>query len=320
MILVRPTRRVQHYCTFALLAMAAWLLGTPEVMAQGGIGRGRRANAAANAFSNPIFEQAELLRAEARLLNAEADSKEQDNDVKRVSTFYERRRLSREGRDAEHIDYLEHQEKSREQRIRVTRGNLDEALGTDLSDDLNFLLRELMADGYSIFMSRHPGSLIGSPDNLELTAEDRHQIRVSEGKVAGGGSMMFRVDTAQVLETQWKGALLEERFDMSRKAFEEARDSALSDLKTMKEVTRENRTQLMNAVAQLTAELTAYLKESRKSPKDLLECVVAVRFLRSLDRSTLRLIKTQGIAWLPILRTTAGHGMGMFSWWRLTLP
>ncbi len=294
----RSISRVRLRCFLAVLAVPASLFGASDLSAQVMIVRGPCANAAAAAFSIPIFEQAELLRAEARLINAEAYSKEMDNEVKRVSTFFERRRLNREGRDAEHTDFLEHQEKYREQQSRIIRANLDDALGADLSDELNFMLRELMRDGYSLFMSRHPDSLIGSPDNIPLSADDRHQIRVSEGKVAGGGSLVFRVDKAQVLETQWPMTLLEERFDVRRDAFEEARESALGDLKIVKEVTRDSRTRLMNAVDQLTAELTAYLRERRKSlsPRDLLEYVEAVGFLRSLDKSTYRLIKTQGTA------------------------
>ncbi|HVC94125.1 MAG TPA: hypothetical protein VND64_10570, partial [Pirellulales bacterium] len=277
--------------------MIACLHGTPDLTAQVIIVQGPCANAAANAFSNQIFAQAAVLRADgdflvsmavARNLNAEAASKEMDNAIKWVNTFFERRRLNREWRDAEHIDYLERKEKGRKQQRRIIEGNLD-ALGADLSDELNFMVGELAAyTSYSIFLSRE---VLGSPDDAPLSDEEKARIFVNEGKRAGGKSRRFAVDMAEELATRlWPPALRGESFAEARSEFEKARDAIKRTMNP------DNEARLMKAVDQLSDELnTAFPRERRKrlSPDDFFAYLAAKRYVQSLALSTFRLIETQ---------------------------
>ena len=283
------------------LALGAWLIAPRDAPAQV-IARCPRSSV--SLLTDAIFYDAAVLlnaqgnflvsAAVARNLNAEAASKEMDNSVKWVSTYFERRRLNREARAAENPGYLDRQEKQQETYRRRIDKNL--ASGTDLSDELNFMLRGLLANASpSIFMSDQAGSLISSEDNVPLSADDRHQVRVTEGKLAGGKALVFRVDTAEILETRWPPVLREERFDAARTAFENARDWAIDDLKTEKEVRLTNEKRLKAAVDRLSSELiAAYPRERCKtfSPQEGLAFIDAQRFLRSLAMSTFRLIET----------------------------
>lgn len=284
------------------LALCVVLIASQESSAQ----RIRRQpRASVTLLSDQILADAAVLRANgdflvaaatARKLNAEAASQEMDNAEKWISTYFERRRLNREARAAENPGFVERLEKQQEMQRRLLDKNLA-ALGGDLSDELNWMLRDLLANtSYSIFMSDSEGSLFSSPDNIELTADDRHQIRVSEGKLAGGKSLAFRIDTAKMLETQWPLVLREKQFDAVRKSFADARDVALHDLESGKEITRDHQAGLMKAVDNLSTELkAAYPQRRRKSlsPQEGLAYITAQRCLRSLAMSTFRLLEMQ---------------------------
>ncbi|HVC92486.1 MAG TPA: hypothetical protein VND64_02295 [Pirellulales bacterium] len=276
------------------LAVCAWLASVQETFAQVIV---RCPQSSLSLLSNNILADAAYLRAQgsflvsasiARNLNAEAASKEMDNAVKWVNTYFERRRLNREARDAEHIDYLEHLEKGREQQRRIIDENL-EALGSDLSDELNFMLREL-ADytSYSTFIS---GSVLDSPDNAPLSDDEKARIFVNEGKRVGGKTRRFAVDTAEELATDcWPSALRGEPFAGARSEFEKARDAIK---RTMNPA---NEARLMKAVDQLSDVLNAaFPRERRKglSPDDFFAYLAAKRYVQSLALSTFRLIETQ---------------------------
>ncbi|HEX7377485.1 MAG TPA: hypothetical protein VF278_10250 [Pirellulales bacterium] len=283
------------------LAVCLFLLASQTVFAQG---VRRRAMGGAASMSQQIYADAATLRATgdflidtgiARKLHAEAASMEMDNAVKWVSTYFERRRLNKEARAAEHPGYLDHLEKVKENYRRIHDKGL--AAGADLSDDMNWMLREILNHvSVSVFVADGPRGVAGSEYNLPLSADDRHKIRVTESSVAGGKGMIFRIDTAELLETPWPVVLRDERFKAARDAFELARDCALGDLSTgIDIVSEENRRQLTDAVDRLSGELAAaYPSERRRklSPRDGLAKVEADNFLRSLATSTFRLIAT----------------------------
>ena len=261
--------------------------------------------APATALGDMIVADAILLRASgdflvsagiARNLNARAASMEMDNAVKWVNTYFKRRQLNKKYRDAEHVSYLEHAEKRKETYRRIIDKNLA-PLNSDLSDDLNWMLREILAhSSYADFMSDTPNSMISSEHNAELSPPQRHEIQLTEGKLAGGKAMKFRADKAEVLETErWPMALRHDRFKATRKAFEDAREFAVAQLKNDQEMTQAGADKLMSAVDRLTSELTAaYPRERLKtiSPRDFHDFDTAKRFLQSLAGSTFRLIET----------------------------
>jgi hypothetical protein len=197
----------------------------------------------------------------------------------------ERRRLNRATRAEENPSYLDRLEKRQATYRRIYEKGLP-ALGTDLSDELNWMLREILANTpHSVFMPEAPNSLISSEHNIPLSAADRHEVRVTEGKLAGGKALVFRVDKAEVLEARWPWGLRDKQFKAARKDFEDAGDRAIGDLVGQHEITEGNQKRLMDAVDRLSSELkAAYPKTLRRnlSPQDGLAYISAERFVRSL--------------------------------------
>ena len=234
----------------------------------------------------------------ARKLHAEAASLEMDNAVKWVNTYFERRRLNREYRAEEHPGFLERQDKRRAQYRRIIEHDLQGSLGADLSDELNWMLREILATAsFSAFMSDHPKSLLTSPDNLPLSIDERRRIRVTEGGGAGKKGLVFGLDPDQVLEPHWPLALREKRLQPARQAFEEARDWALADLKMEHQIRDDNQARLMKAVDRLSDELNAaWPRQRRQTPHDFFTYLSAKRYLQTLAVSTYRLVETDNPA------------------------
>lgn len=261
--------------------------------------------APATALGDMIVADAILLRASgdflvsagiARNLNAKAASMEMDNSVKWVNTYFKRRQLNKKYREAEHVSYLEHAEKRKETYRRIIDKNLA-PLNSDLSDDLNWMLREILAhSSYADFMSDTPNSMMSSGHDARLDDRERHEIQLTEGKLAGGRAMKFRADKAEVLETErWPMVLRADRYQAARKEFEDAREFAVAQLKNDKEMTNRGADRLMAAVDRLTSDLNkAYPRERLRtiSPRDYHDFDTAKHFLQSLAGSTFRLIET----------------------------
>ena len=268
----------------------------------------RLPNSTASIFAANIFAQADYLRAQgsfmvsaavARKIHAEAAEHEMRNAVLWVNTYFERRRLNREYRAAENPGFLEKHEKRHDQYHRVLKHSSDLSLDGDVTDELNWMLRDLLANtSFAIFLTDSADSLLSSPDNLQLTAAQKHHLRLSEGKNVGGKTLAFRADTAEVLETKWPMALRDERFDALRAEFEQARDAAMTDLRTKDGLSRANESRLMKAVDNLTIELNeAYPhKRQTQSPQTFLTYLTSKRYLQTLALSTFRLIETQNVS------------------------
>ncbi len=270
-----------------------------------GVTRIMRFSGAGTAQAAEIFAQSELYRGQgdflvsasvARTNNAQAASMEMDNSIKWVNTFFERRRLNREARRLEHPTYLDHEDTRNKTYYKLIDSNSQTVLNSDVTPTLNWMVRDLLAhSSYQTFLPAYPDSLANSPDNIPLSAAERHHLRLSEGKNAGGKVLIFRADTAQVLETRWPMALREEQFDVVRTKFESARDAALEQLKVDKKLDRNSEKQLMKAVDQLSDELNAAYPQERQasSPNVFRDYLTSKRFLQSLALATCRLIETQ---------------------------
>lgn len=286
-----------------ILAACVCLGHVPETQAQG-IRRLARSPLAMR--SNQIFDDAAYLSAQgdslvsaavARNLNADAASKEMENLLKSDQIYFERRKLNREAREAEHPGYLERLEIRKKQYRRIIDRDLAAQRG-DLSGLLNWMLRDLQANtSPSIFMSDHPGSLINSEDNDDLSDDERSQILVCEGNTAGKQGFKFRIDTAE-RDARWPMLLREDRFAAVRKVFERALDTAVGNLQDDKEVALASQKQLWDALDGLKAELAAYGRELPKplSPHDGLPYVNAKEHVLSLKSSIRRLIETRSAA------------------------
>lgn len=300
--LARSPRTTRCWLLLAL-TLCAWLLAPPDASAQ----FVRCPRSSVSLLTETIFAEAALVNAqanflksyaEARMLHAEATSKEMDNSVKWVSTYFERRQLNRDARAAENPGYIERLEKRQERYRRMVDKNLP-AMGTDLSDDINKMLREILANAsYSIFLSDASGKVISSEHNVPLSDKDRRSILVTEGKVAGKTSVPIRIDDSESPQMRWPPFLRQKRFEAARKALEDARESAVGDVKVEKEVTAKNEERLKKAVDGLRDELAAAYRECPKAMpyEDWLACKKARSFLESLAVQTFLLVETQDTA------------------------
>jgi hypothetical protein len=289
--------RLHHSTTpTALLALAICLCLVAPQHASAWIRRLRQPPAII--FSNQLYAEARALTAVgvARIVNARAASMEMDNAVKWVNTYFERRQLNKKYRAAEHPSYLKRQKEQQKKRREIIAYDLSDSLGADLSGELNWMLREILANSsYLEFMSDGPNSVISSEHDWPLRPTERHEIQLTEGKLAGGKTLKFRADTAEVLETRWPMVLRGDRYKAARKEFEDARDWAVAELNNDKEVTNRGAEKLMAAIDRLTSELNAaYPREGFKtlSPPDFLAYQAAKRCLQTLAGSTFRLIET----------------------------
>lgn len=295
----------RRICRFAvpLLAVACTVVGSRTQVAAQGVRR-MYIGGAATAYSADVLAQSQYLVAQgdflvsaatARKLNAEAFEHEMKNAVTWVHTYFERRRLNREYRAQENPGYLEKEEARSKQYRRLVRSNPQTVLDGDVTDELNWMVRDLLANtSYSLFMSDHPESLIKSANNATLSLVEKHDVRLSEGRNAGGKAMVFRADTAKMLETSWPVALREQAFDAARSGFEAERDSALAELGRGKQLDRDQEKRLMQAVDALSdALVAAYPRDRLFDSSAFLQYKAAQRYLQSLALSTYRLIETQ---------------------------
>jgi hypothetical protein len=219
-----------------------------------------------------------------------------DNSVKWVKTYFERRRLNREARRLEHPTYLDREDIRNRTYYKLIESNPQTVLAADVTKTMNWMVHDLLAhSSYESFLATYPESLVNSPDNIPLSAPEKHHLRLSEGRNAGGKVMVFRADTAELLETRWPMALREEEFDAARAKFEAARDAALAQLKEEKKIDRASGKELMKAVDHLSDELSAAYPQARQasSPRVYCDYLTSKRFLQSLALSTCRLIETE---------------------------
>ncbi|HEV3345248.1 MAG TPA: hypothetical protein VG125_33025 [Pirellulales bacterium] len=292
-------------CSLLLaLTFCAWLTAPPDASAQ----FVRCPQSSVSLLTDAIFADAALLvNAQAnflvatgvsRKLHAEAASMEMDNSVKWVKTYFERRRLNREARAAENPGYIERLEKRQELYRRIVDKNLP-AMGTDLSDDINKMLREILTNAsYSVFMSDASGKVYSSQHNAELSADDRRNILVREGKVSGKTPLPIRIDDSRSARMRWPPVLRQERFEAVRKSLEDARESAIGDVKIEQEVTAKNEDRLKKAVDNLRDELAAYYRDCPKPMpyEDWLAYKTARCSLEAMAVQTFLLVETQNTA------------------------
>lgn len=256
-------------------------------------------------YSAAIIAQADYLAAQgsflvsagiARKLNADAAEHEMKNSVLWVQTYFERRKLNRQYREAENPSYLQKEGKRQQQRYNVIKYNNHLAVNTDVTDELNWMLHDLLArSSASLFLSGYPQSILSSPNNVELSKEEFHHIRLREGGNTGGKSLEFRADTAELLETRWPTALRAADFDELRQGFDRARDQTIADIKTGKNIERSSGARLMTALDRLSEAFNeAYPRQRRsESSQTYLAYLTSKRYLQSLAVATYRLIETQ---------------------------
>ena len=256
----------------------------------------------ATALSTVIFAQASYIAATgdflesaaiARRHNAIAAEHELHNAKLWVQTYFERRELNRAYRlkeDPPYLDKEEHREAQTERRI---VDNTQLVVDGNLTDELNWLLRELAGISvvHELFAENDPLAELEAA--LKLAKGDAQHIRLTDG-VAGGEQLVFRASSAEVLDNRWPRALRGPRFDVDRQRFETARSKAVDQLRAGEQLSRANEEALMDAIDRLAAAFNAAWPQEKRAvdSKTFLVYAAGKRSLQSMAASVYRLIET----------------------------
>lgn len=203
-----------------------------------------------NATSNRLVAMGDYLEsvARSRKIHLEADRIAMENSIQWVETYFEKKRLNKEYREADRIDYLESRTlRNQTLHQRVTTGDVS---GTP-SEALNYMLKVLIGDenAYaSIFLNDEPRMTC---DDFFLTPTDIANIKISSG---GGGS--FQLSEPILIEDDWPIVFDEDEFAQIKIAYDEARKKASIEIDAG------------NLTSGTFKELTSILKELEESFED----------------------------------------------------
>jgi hypothetical protein len=241
-----------------------------------------------------LIESAAAARSE-KTKNTEAAKQEVRGALDWVSTYFDRRELSRAyslksnpvslGNDRQRQEILNH---------RVSK-LLTEVLRGDPTAELNWLLHQLagMALPYQYLPGNKNKTSPGGDIDVPLTPAAIHQIILTDGGRRNGQLLTFPADTAKILETPWPRALQAAEFAPLRDDFEKARDQTLAArTKGKRDWDAERR--LMAACDALGNKFNeAYPHEVRvRSCDQYLTYAAGKRFLQALAAGVLRAMTT----------------------------
>ncbi|HUY36212.1 MAG TPA: hypothetical protein VMV69_25975 [Pirellulales bacterium] len=211
-----------------------------------------------------------------------------------VSTYFERKELNRAYRLKTNPPFLDKEEHRQQQTKRRIEKNTDLLLKGDVTDELNWLLRELAGLSSAYQLLPGPDSLADSSVDRKLESGDAHHLRLTDGGRRGGELLVFRADTADVQDTHWPRALRRKEFDDVRGRFERARDRAVRRIRAEGSPGREAEEDLMKATDQLCDAFneTYQPKQQANSYREFSVYSASKLFLQSLAASVYRLIET----------------------------
>lgn len=219
---------------------------------------------AATALGDVIYARADATRAVgsflvdqgiARNLHAEAASKEMDNYLKWVDTYFQARIRNREYRDQLNPGYADSRRSNYDRRKKEILETPSFVLANKdvTADDLNWMLRELISDNEAVSIAYR-----NDPNyQVPLSKEALSQIRLTDGAHAHGEALVFRAGEGEVLEVSWPYVLRAPDFDAERAAFESLRDEVLALLKQGEPVPFELTEKWMKSIDALSAKLAS---------------------------------------------------------------
>jgi len=206
-----------------------------------------------------------------------------------VETYFDTRALWRAYRLQENPNFLMREEGRQKVKKELVTKYFQHTLKGDVTEELNWLLRELSGPALAMQYLPENQSLADKGDQ-ELSERDVFHIRLSDGR------LQFRAHNAEVLRTQWPLAFRAPEFDGVRKQFETTRDEVLKELASLgpeEQLSYENSKKLMDAVALVAAALNdAYPPEKRKKPATWVEYRAGERFVQTLLAGVYRAIET----------------------------
>ncbi len=220
--------------------------------------------------------------AEARKINAEAVALEIQNSISYVDAYFKRRELNRQWRAKENPNYLESEKYRQDVLKRRVEQQYQDVMRGDLTNTLNWLLRELSRPVVSYQYMLGGKSLVLPEIDAKLTARDLQLIRLTDG---GGKAsrLVFAAADGNVLLPHWPFSLRGDGCAAVRDNFERTRDAVVKEIQEKGKIGYENQSKLMQAINELFVALeAAYPSERRKTPAEFLDYAVGKRFLQTL--------------------------------------
>ncbi|MEM8670445.1 MAG: hypothetical protein AAGG48_23165 [Planctomycetota bacterium] len=163
----------------------------------------------------------------ARRINLESDRIAMENSILWVETYFERRRLNREYRDEERIDYQEH-------KLIVGRYNhkrVEESdPGGNPADGMNYMMGRLIADSSAyrtIFLGQVPDI-----DGADFFLSPSHLSHIVLKQVGGSeGARTLRPTDPELVSDQWPGVFMRPEFELERIEYDDVRKKALEEIR-----------------------------------------------------------------------------------------
>lgn len=163
----------------------------------------------------------------ARQINLESDRIAMENSILWVETYFERRRLNREYRDEERLDY-------QERKLVVGRYNhkrIEQSdPGGDFAGGINFMMGRLIADPTAyrdIFLGQIP-NIAGT--DFSLSSEDLGHVLLQQAGGSEGARTMRPTDPELVSET-WPGVFMRPEMEQQRINYDQVRQKALQEIR-----------------------------------------------------------------------------------------
>jgi hypothetical protein len=230
----------------------------------------------------------------ARVNNASAAEHDIRNAALWVSTYFDMRAMNRAARAKENPSHLERVRHREEVTTEVITKYFQEVLKGDVTDKLNWLLRESASRVLVVMYGLRGQSLAGREADDKLTASDLHHVRLTDAGRGGSGTVVFLADGSQVLPADWPFVLRGPEFEEARKTFDAARDKFLQEAQGPAPLSFASQQRLTMAVDRLCSEFSnAYPRERRlESGPAYAAYAAGQRFLQSLALQVFRAVNT----------------------------
>ena len=224
----------------------------------------------------------------ARKINAQAVALEIQNSVAYVDAYFKRREINRERRAKEDPNYMEREKRHQEALRRRVDEQYQDVLRGDVTNMLNWLLREL-ADPVVAYRYLPPNAtLLHSTLDRKLDPRDLEQIRLSDGGNKAS-RLVFAAADGKPLQPHWPLAMRRPEFSAAEESYERTLAEVVAEIGKTGQASSENQGKVMQALNALFVALDdAYPKERRRNPNAFLAYATAKRFLQSSLAATNR--------------------------------
>ena len=219
------------------------------------------------------------------------------NYVLWVDSYFEARRLNRLHRLEENPNFLMREKEIQKVKHQMITKLHQHTSKGDVTDTLNWLLKELSGPTLAIQYLPEVESMAGQIDS-GLTERDKFHIRLTEaGAGTRGTKLVWSLLDGKPLKTNWPLLLRDPEFEDECRAFEKVRDKVMEEVDALEPGDRlsyQGGEKMLDAVDQLAAALReAYPKERRhESTNTTLKYIAARRYLQSLARQVERATET----------------------------